>query len=488
MVIVRVGVFHHCSDDRPIDFLTGMYNARYASDKANDSDRSDTYLRIYDEKLDQQRTKETFVHNHFFDALEAGFFVPYYQPIVGSLSGTTCGFEALSRWIDPEKGIISPGDYIPYLEENCEAYRLDLNLLEQVCKDLQKHRDQFPSKLFVNVNLSQTDFKIMDMPKEIDRIVSRYQIPREQIQFEITESAFAETDLIHDAMKALNERGYRVWMDDFGVGQSSLSAFHNYKVQGVKIDQSFFADVSSPRTQIIIQSIIDLCHETNSLLIAEGVETREQLWYAQQWGVNFIQGFYFSKPMPLQALLASSFIRNLTNEPTDRFYQAVAEVNLLNNFSSRERFSLNTPTHPLLFARAVLVNYPDQTLTLMRVNDAMHQLLSESHAIDAQSRYSIKKGSVFAAILTELTQKISGKSPVIDFPMELQNRKYNGRLALLAEKSDEGITAYLFSLSNFVITLPSSSDEQTSQDEPTSQDEQASHNEQVSHGQLMANM
>lgn len=460
MVIVRAGVYHHGSGDRPTDFLTGMYNARYASDKANDAARSDTYLRVYDEALDQQRAKETFVHNHFINALEAGSFVPYYQPIVGSLSGTTCGFEALSRWIDPEKGTIPPGNYIPYLEESCEAYRLDLNLLEQVCRDLQKHRDQFPSKLFVNVNLSQTDFKIMDMPEKIDRIVSRYQIPREQIQFEITESAFAETDLIHESLKVLNERGYRVWMDDFGVGQSSLSAFHNYKVQGVKIDQSFFADIASPRTKIIIQSIIDLCHETNSLLIAEGVETQEQLWYAQQWGVNFIQGFYFSRPMPLHALLASSFIRNLTNETTDQFYQKAAEVNLLNNISNRERFSLDTHTHPLLFARAVLVQYPDQSLTLLRINDAMHQLLWESKAIDTQKQYSIKKDSVFATALTENIQKISGKSTTIDFPMELQSRPYNGRLVLLAQKSDEGMTAYLFSLSNFVITLPLNSGKQ----------------------------
>ena len=249
-------------------------------------------------------------------------------------------------------------------------------------------------------------------------------------------------------------------MDDFGVGQSSLSAFHNYKVQGVKIDQSFFADIASPRTKIIIQSIIDLCHETNSLLIAEGVETQEQLWYAQQWGVNFIQGFYFSRPMPLHALLASSFIRNLTNETTDQFYQKAAEVNLLNNISNRERFSLDTHTHPLLFDRAVLVQYPDQSLTLLRINDAMHQLLWESKAIDTQKQYSIKKDSVFATALTENIQKISGKSTTIDFPMELQSRPYNGRLVLLAQKSDEGMTAYLFSLSNFVITLPLNSGKQ----------------------------
>ena len=449
MLILRAGIYHHHDADPPTDFLIGMYNARYAADRANDATSGDHYLRVYDSEMDQNRAKETFVHNNFMAALNAGNFVPYYQPIVGSLSGTTCGFEALSRWIDPQKGIIPPGDYIPYLEESCEAYRLDLYLLERVCGDLQKYRDMFPSKLFVNVNLSQTDFKIMNMPEEIERIVSRYQIPKEQIQFEITESAFAEKNLIHDAVKSLNRRGYRVWMDDFGVGQSSLSAFNNYEVQGVKIDQSFFADLASQRTKIIIRSIVDMCHETGSLMIAEGVETAEQLWYAQQWGMYFIQGFFFSKPLPLRELLNSPFIKNQTDEATDRFYQTAAEVNLSNNSLPRSRNPQNQ--EPLQLTRAVIVQYPDQSLNLLRINTDMQELVKGSVDTVNRYQYSLREDFSLTVRLREVIQRIDAQNPVCDFTAVLNGCTYHGRLSLLAQKSNDEMAAYLLNLANFVI-------------------------------------
>ncbi len=449
MVILRAGIYHHHESDAPADFLTGMYNARYASNQANDVSTGDNYLRVYDEELEQKRTKEAFVHSNFMAALDAGNFVPYYQPIVGSLSGTTYGFEALSRWIDPDRGIIPPGDYVPYLEESSEAYRLDLYLLEHVCRDIHKYKDRLPSRLFVNVNLSQTDFKIMNMPDEIERIVSKYQIPKEQIQFEITESAFAEKKLIHDAVKLLNKRGYRVWMDDFGIGQSSLSAFNNYEVQGVKIDQSFFADLASQRTKIIIRSIVELCHETGSLMIAEGVETAEQLWYAQQWGMNFIQGFFFSKPLPLGELLNSPFIKNKTDEATDRFYQTAAEVSLSNNFLPRSRSPHNQ--EQLRFARAVIVQYPDQSLNLLRINTDMQELVKDSVVTFNRYQYSLREDFSLTLRLREVIQKIDAQKPTRDFTVELNGRKYYGRLSLLAQKSNDEMTSYLLSLANFVI-------------------------------------
>lgn len=449
VVILRAGIYHHHDTDAPADFITGMYNARYAANQAYNVTSGDNYLCIYDAVLEQKRARENFVHNNFIAALEAGHFVPYYQPIVGSLSGTTCGFEALSRWIDPEKGMISPADYVPYLEESFEAYRLDLYLLEQVCRDIRKYSDKFPRKLFVNVNLSQTDFKIMNMPEEIERIVSRYGIPREQIQFEITESAFAETNVIHDAVKQLNEHGYRVWMDDFGVGESSLSAFHNYEVQGVKIDQSFFRDLSNQRTKIIIQSIVDLCHETGSMMIAEGIETREQLWYAQQWGMNFIQGFFFSRPIPLKDLIGSPFVSNVTDEDTDRFYKTMAEVSLVNNLPFHYQ---NPQNHQLLLlARAVIVLNPDQQLALLRIDKDMQDLLKGSVIAVNKYQYSLRQDFSLYAILTDVIRKVDAKHPAFDFSVELNNQKYHAMLSFLAEKNNGEMAGFLLTLANFVI-------------------------------------
>jgi diguanylate cyclase (GGDEF)-like protein len=453
MIILRAGIYHHHQTDAPADFIAGMYNAKYASDLANDITRSDRYICVYDAGMSRERTKESFVHNHFSEALEKGFFVPWYQPIVGSLSGTTCGFEALSRWVDPEKGILLPGDYIPYLEKMNEAYSLDLCLLDRVCRDIAGHRDKFPVKLFVNVNLSQTDFQIVHMPEEIEKIVSRYQISKQQLQFEITESAFADKKLIYDAVKELNDLGYRVWMDDFGVGESSLSALGNYRLQGVKLDRSLFADYTNQRTQIIIRSIVNLSHETDSMMIAEGIESWDQLWFARQWGINYIQGFFFSRPMPLEKLLESSFIGNLTDDATDRLYQAAAEANLAIIY---HQHYYAQGGRKLLFARAVLEW--NQRMYVLRMNEEMQELVRTSVVIE-ESDCILLERSALAAVLAQAAAKVKEEKKLRDFEVEVKHRKLHGQLSFLAEDAENGKYVFLLNLTNFTVAMPEAASE-----------------------------
>lgn len=448
-LILRAGIFHHHASDAPMEFLAGMYNAKYASDAADDVTRGSQYFCIYDAEMNQERTKESYVHHHFLSALKQGCFVPFYQPIVGSMSGTTCGFEALSRWIDPEKGLIPPGDYIPYLEKMNEVYRLDLCLLEQVCRDLEANKDHFPEKLFVNVNLSQVDFQLVNIPEEVDKIVSRYKISKKQIQFEITESAFADQGLLQDAVRNLRTLGYGVWMDDFGVGESSLSSFRNYDVQGVKLDQSFFADFSNQKTRIIIRSIVDLSHETNSMMIAEGIETWEQLWYARQWGVNYIQGFYFSKPLPLKELLASSFIRNLTDDSTDQFYQAAAEVNLTDVYS---RHYISKMGEAIRIFGAVLEWTPDGRTLFLRMNDEMQQLVRDSVVIEGTDCV-LKKNSILTDVIRNAVERIRSGEKVYDFQAELNRQKLHGQLSCLSEDTEHGRLSFVLYLVNFVLKM-----------------------------------
>lgn len=441
MIIIRAGILHHEAKDAPMDFATGMYRAKYACETAISS----PYLCFYDQKMEQERAKEIFVHNAFSEALSNASIVPYYQPIVGSLSGTTCGYEALSRWINPEKGMIPPADFIPYLENSGEIYRLDLFLLEQVCRDLQNHKAQFPEGIFVNINLSQKDFQYANLPEEIDRIVSEYHVSRAQIQLEITESAFAEAKLLGNAIRKLQNLGFRIWMDDFGVGESSLSAFRTYQVKGVKLDQSFFADYRNQRTQIIIRSIIDMSHETSCMMIAEGIETLDQLICARQWGLNFIQGFFFSKPMPLSELLASPFVRNMTDECTDRYYQAAAEVPL---------GALYKPDDDLIgesnviFSQAVLELGPE--IRVFRADDRMEALLHDLVETDGNDRM-LKQHCELSDALSEASKKISVSHRKCDFQVKLGTDTLHGQLALLAENPESGRKACILNLTNAVL-------------------------------------
>jgi diguanylate cyclase (GGDEF)-like protein len=448
MIIIRAGIYHHRTSDPPMDFTTGMYHAKYASDAANDAERSDRYLCVFDAEMERERARETFVHNEFARSLKEGRIVPYYQPVVGALSGTTCGFEALSRWVHPQKGIITPCDFVPYLEKMGETYRLDLCILEQVCRDISRNRKQLPKKLFVNVNLSQNDFQLVNMPDRIDQIVSRYGIDKGQIQFEITESAVADSAVLQESLQRLRDQGYRIWMDDFGVGESSLAVFMNNDVQGVKLDQSFFADVANQRTQIIIQSVIRLSRETKCMIIAEGIETLEQLRCAQMWGSNYVQGFYYSRPMPMEELLRSPFVRNLTDDCTDRFYQAVAATNLLASF--KPCYNLQD-LDSVLFARAVIEW--GREIRLLRLNEPMQKLMRDSVRVDGPARI-LDEGSDLIPVLREASAKISADHGSCDFRAKLNQRCLHGQLTWLAEDPAREKTAYILNLTNFDV-IPS---------------------------------
>lgn len=446
MIIFRAGIFRHEAADPPANFAMGMYRAKYASDAALDAFAEKRYLCIYDTDMEQKRANEIFVHNAFSAALESGYIVPYYQPIVGSLSGATCGYEALSRWIDPQKGLISPGSYIPYLEKTGEICRLDLHILELVCRDICDHRKQFPEKIFVNVNISQRDFQFVNLPEEIDRIVSEYHVPKDQLQLEITESALADSRLLGAAIFQLRKLGFRIWMDDFGVGEASLSAFRTNKVTGVKLDQSFFEDIENQRTQIMIRSIIDMSHETECMMIAEGIENLEQLRCARQCGVNFIQGFYFSRPLSLAELLASSFVRDLTNANIDQYYQSAAAVPLGTMYKSD--FYLTEESRCHVFFRAVVELGDD--IRVLRADDGMEELLREYVEING-SDCIMKNNCEIASLFRESAEKVRANHHVCDFQVKLGLGMLHGQIAMLAEDLECGKTAYVMNLTDCIL-------------------------------------
>lgn len=446
-VILRIGVYHHLASDSPVDFITGMFKAKYASDVVRDVSKGDRYLCLYNAEMDRERNRIAFIHSHFQDALAGNRIIPYYQPIIGSISGKVCGFEALSRWTDPDRGVIPPGDYIPYLEQIKEVYRLDLYFLDMVCRNLEENRENFPDKLFVNVNVSRTDFEVIDMPEEIDRIVTRHGIPKRQIQFEITESAFAGAKSLECAVKELHARGYRVWMDDFGVGESSLSSFQKYEVEGVKLDQSFFTGSANRRTQIIIKSIVDLSHETDCMMIAEGVETQDQLWLARQWGINYIQGFYFSRPLPLENLLQKSFMNDLTSRSIDDYYQTVVNVSITNDFSHRYFFHADAS---LWLGRAVL-EWDGSHLHLLRGNAQILRIMRNSMQIDGTDCVFVEDASVTRQ-LADRIRKMSDSSPECSFRLEEGSYRLCVQLFYLTKNPENSRTAYVLNITNFNVS------------------------------------
>lgn len=269
----------------------------------------------FDDRIMEKTSLKCYIMRNFDRALENGWIQVWYQPVIRTMTKTVCSGEALARWVDPEYGIISPAQFIPVLEETGQVYRLDLYMFEQVCRNyayLEKNGfDMVP----VSVNLSRRDFLHDDLPDAIDRISQKYGVPREFTNLEITESAFIKNiEKVDPNIRQFHQMGYKVWMDDFGSGYSSLGILKKYSFDELKLDMLFLRDFDE-KSRKIITSIVRMAKELNISTLAEGVETEEQYHFLREIGCEKIQGYYFGRPMPKEELSSYFRSRGFVYEP-----------------------------------------------------------------------------------------------------------------------------------------------------------------------------
>lgn len=258
----------------------------------------------FDEKIMEKTSMKFYILRNFDKALENGWIEVWYQPIIRTMSKTVCGGEALARWMDPKYGMISPAEFIPVLEESGQIYKLDLYIFEQVCKNYVLLETSGYDRVPVSVNLSRKDFQHDDLPDAIDRISQKYGVPREFTNLEITESAFVKSvEKADPVIRQFHRMGYKVWMDDFGSGYSSLGVLKDYSFDELKLDMSFLRSFDEISRKVIT-SVVRMAKELNISTLAEGVETEEQYRFLREIGCEKIQGFYFGKPMPLKEVPA----------------------------------------------------------------------------------------------------------------------------------------------------------------------------------------
>lgn len=273
--------------------------ARYACTKI--SHRYEVTYLEYDEKLDQEFNKFLYIVNHLDEAIENGYVRAYYQPVVWGNDNTLCGAEALARWIDPIYGFLSPADFIPTLENSRLIHKLDTAIIEYVCKNMREAFDSGRHVVPVSINFSRLDFELMDVKKEVDERIKKYNIDKEYIHIEVTESALSENlDLLTNKIRELKDDGYAIWLDDFGSGYSSLNVLKDFEFDVIKIDMAFLKNFeSNPKTKDILECIINLSDKLKMKTLTEGVETREQADFLREIGCGRLQGYLFGKPMNL---------------------------------------------------------------------------------------------------------------------------------------------------------------------------------------------
>jgi EAL domain-containing protein (putative c-di-GMP-specific phosphodiesterase class I) len=237
-------------------------------------------------------------------ALDNDEFVLHYQPKVDLASGRIAGVEALMRWHRPGHGLVSPANFVPVLEECGLIARAGAWVIASVCRQIRLWRASPIGDVQVAVNIAQRQFVDGDLEAEIARELARNEVPAHLLELELTESSLmANTAHTVSVLQGLRRRGLQISVDDFGTGYSSLAYLRRFPVDKLKIDIAFIRDITTrPDDAAITLAIIGLAHSLKLEVIAEGVETAAQLAFLQAHGCDQIQGYYFSRPLPLAAL------------------------------------------------------------------------------------------------------------------------------------------------------------------------------------------
>ncbi|SCW29978.1 EAL domain, c-di-GMP-specific phosphodiesterase class I (or its enzymatically inactive variant) [Ruminococcaceae bacterium YRB3002] len=288
------------------------------------------------------------------DAIEQGWIKVYYQPVIRSLTGRLCGFESLARWIDPEYGFLSPADFITTLEDNKLIHKLDSYVVEKVCSDIHDLFEQGREPVPVSINFSRLDFQMCDMLDVVEKAVSKYDVPRDYLHIEITESMMvSDGEFMHKVIDSFRVLGYAIWMDDFGSGYSSFNLLKDYDFDMLKMDMNFLSSMN-PKSKAIMRSVISMAKDIGILTLAEGVETEDEVEFLRESGCGRLQGYFYGKPMPLD-----DAFRNLEDKGIQ------TEERKWHHFYDAAGFNARSTDSPL-----EIVEYDGETFRTLFMNDA----------------------------------------------------------------------------------------------------------------------
>ncbi|WP_055074663.1 EAL domain-containing protein [Pseudanabaena sp. 'Roaring Creek'] len=282
-------------DQQPEELLqdadTAMYQAKL---------RGKESYQIFDQQMHLEMFNRLILENDLQRAIEQQEFILYYQPIVDLQTNKLAGFEALVRWKHPERGMVSPAEFIPSMETTGLIVPVGMLVFKQACQQLRAWQLMGWTEIAISINLSVRQFACSTLLADIDRILEETAVNPAKLKLEITESAImdnAETAIA--ITKELRSRQIQISIDDFGTGYSSLGYLHRFPVDSLKIDRSFVNQIQSEgRNYHVVDTIIALSNQLGLSVIAEGIETKEQLEWLQKVQCQYGQGYFFNRPLP----------------------------------------------------------------------------------------------------------------------------------------------------------------------------------------------
>ena len=297
-LIIRCGIFY--VEEKPMK-ISGMIDRAKLAKRYITDEYVQPYM-IYDHSMQVAYVDKAKLAGELQEGISKEQFKVYYQPVIDTKTGKIASAEALIRWIHPDKGFISPALFIPALEENGHISELDFYVLKKVWQFINDRCENNKFVVPISVNLSWMDFYDEIMMEKILKEMDRFrENGREHMaRFEITETSYAAIKENRSGiLESLRIKNAKILLDDFGSGFSSFGMLQDYDFDILKIDMSFIRKIGeNPKTKSIVHSIIGMAHEIGIKTVAEGVETEEQVSFLRQSGCDYIQGYYYSKPLP----------------------------------------------------------------------------------------------------------------------------------------------------------------------------------------------
>lgn len=301
---VSVGVYRIDDLNLSITHYRDRANVARREERQQNSSRNFLYTCMFYSDIERQKQqREKAMANRMHTALKEEEFLVYFQPKVCVKKNALCGAEALVRWEDSRRGIISPSEFIPLFEKNGFVVPLDLYVFEHTCRFLRECLDRKIQAVPVSVNLSRVHFNNVNFLEPFIAVREKYQIPAELIEIELTETVFLENSVrIAAVVNQLHDAGFRCSIDDFGAGYSSLNMLKDINVDTIKLDAGFFQSeqADNQRESMIIESVVFMAHRLGITIVAEGVKTAEQLAFLNEIECDMVQGYVFSKPISAQ--------------------------------------------------------------------------------------------------------------------------------------------------------------------------------------------
>ena len=346
---VRIGIYSTALGDVPVS--TAYDRAKVACDAIPKTENSE--YRFYTSEMGDVDKRRRYIVTHIDQAIAERWIKVHCQAIVRAVNEKVCDEEALARWEDPEMGFLSPAEFIPQLEESGQIWKLDLYMLERVLEKIRTGQEIGMPVVPHSINLSRSDFDSCDIVEEIRRRVDDAGVTRSLITIEVTESMVGQdVDFMKKQVGRFRELGFPVWMDDFGTGYSSLDVLQSIRFDLIKFDMSFMRKLNEgDSARIILTELMRMATSLGVDTVCEGVETEEQVRFLQDIGCSKLQGFYYCKPLAVEAIF-ERFRKGLDVGFEDlnasSYFETVGRINLydLDVIASQEgnsfRHSFNT--------------------------------------------------------------------------------------------------------------------------------------------------